>query len=233
MPEPQRIAYPASNWTDRKGQAIVGIVVHGTGGGLKSSLSTLKHGDNRGVSIHALISQDGTIYVMLPDEKGANHAGAASSSFTLDGKTYRGAAVNRATLGVELVNMQDGRDPYPPIQLRSLGWLVNHWRSLHGRLPVLRHADLDPTRRRDPYQLTTQQIEQAAAQAAVPPPPLTKRYRAKPRYISQRSEGGPPYAGELQSGEEIVADKWYTTNGGMIHLADGRGFCLLSDLEAI
>ncbi len=75
------------------------------------------------------------------------------------------------------------------------------------------------------------QVESMLRQS--PPPPITKRYRAKRVMISQRSEGGPPYAGELLPGEEIVADKWYTTNGGMIHLADGRGFCLLSDLEAI
>lgn len=73
----------------------------------------------------------------------------------------------------------------------------------------------------------------AAAANGEPDAPITKKYRAKPRYISQRSEGGAPYAGELQPGEEIVADKWYTTNGGMVHLADGRGFVLLSDLEPV
>jgi len=61
--------------------------------------------------------------------------------------------------------------------------------------------------------------------------PTTKRYRARHMYISQRQEGGEPYAGELYPGEEIVADKWYTN--GRVHLQDGRGFVLLSDLEPV
>lgn len=233
MADPNRIIYSADHWTDRAGQKPVAIVVHGTGGGFKSSLQTLKTGDNRGVSIHVLIDKDGTQYVLLPDEKGANHAGAVTSKFTLHGRTYAAGQVNKATLGVELVNMQDGRDPYPAAQLASLGWLITHWRSLYGPLPILRHAELDPTRRRDPYQLSTQEIERWAAQSESPSPPtpLTKQYRARRIMISQPSTGGPPYAGELQPGEAVTVDKWYTT--GYVHLADGRGFVRLSDLEAI
>lgn len=231
MADPQRIDYPAQNWSDRKDQAIVGIVVHGTGGGLKSSLSTLKTGDGRGVSIHVLIAQDGTQYVMLSDEKGANHAGSPTSSFTLNGRTYIGGSVNRATLGIELVNLQNGRDAYPTIQLQSLGWLVNHWRALHGPLPILRHGDLDPTRRRDPYQLSTQQIEEYAARQ-IPPAQTIKRYRVKPRYVTQRKEdNGPPLVRELVSGEIVTVDAWYTNN--RVHLADGSGFADLADLEAL
>jgi hypothetical protein len=242
MVDPQIINYPAANWSDRKGQAIVAIVVHGTGGGLKSSLQTLQTGDGRGVSINALIAQDGTIYRMLQDDKGANHAGAATSSFTLHGKTYTGGAVNRATLGVELVNLQDGRDPYTPLQLQSLGWLINFWRAKHGPLPILRHGDLDPTRRRDPYQLTTNTIEiwvaKAAGAATTPPvslpltPPATKRYRVRRILISQRREGGLPYAGELQPGQVVEVDQTYSDTH-TAHLASGLGFVRLEDLEAV
>lgn len=74
---------------------------------------------------------------------------------------------------------------------------------------------------------------QIRADLSTPPPPITKRYRVKRTMISQRLEGGPPYAGELLPGEEVVVDKMYTTNGGMIHLQDGRGFVLLSHLEPV
>lgn len=74
---------------------------------------------------------------------------------------------------------------------------------------------------------------QLRADLSKPPPPLTKRYRVKRTMISQRQVGGAPYAGELQPGEEVVADKWYGDNGGTIHLQDGRGFVLLSELEAV
>lgn len=220
---------PADHWTDRAGQKPVAIVVHGTGG--RDSRATLQHGDGRGVSVHALITKMGLIYEMVPDARGANHAGASSSMFTVNGKTYRGGQVNKATLGVELENLQDGRDPYTDQQLSALGWWIAQKRAAHGPLPVLRHADLDPTRRRDPYLLSTQEIEQWTRPYMPPPPPITKLYRVKHIMISQRQEGGEPYAGELLPGEEVTVDKWYTN--GLVHLQDSRGFVALADLEAV
>jgi N-acetyl-anhydromuramyl-L-alanine amidase AmpD len=71
----------------------------------------------------------------------------------------------------------------------------------------------------------------AANEYSAPPRPSTKRYRVRRVMISQKLEGGAPYAGELAPGEEVVADKWYTNN--RIHLADGRGFVSLADLESM
>lgn len=59
----------------------------------------------------------------------------------------------------------------------------------------------------------------------------TKSYRVKRIMVSQRQEGGEPYAGELQPGDEVVVDKWYTN--GMCHLESGLGFVKLADMEAI
>jgi N-acetyl-anhydromuramyl-L-alanine amidase AmpD len=226
---PTIVQLPADHSTDRLGKLPVAIVIHGTGG--TDSRGTLQHGDGRGVSIHALITKAGLIYRMLPDEVGANHAGAPTSSFRLNGITYVGGTVNRATMGIELENLQNGRDPYTDAQLLSMGWEINRIRAKYGALPVLRHATIDPTRKRDPYQLSVEQIEKWANAATLVYEPLTKRYRAKRLLIPQRQEGGPPYAGELVPGEEVVVDKWYSN--GRVHLADGRGFPLLSDLEAI
>lgn len=229
MNEPKRIPYPADHWTERGGNPIVAIVCHGTGGGLKSSLSTLKTGDGRGVSIHVLIDKDGTQYVMVPDEKGANHAGAVTSKFTLNGRTYAAGMVNKVTLGVELVNLQDGRDQYPPLQLQSLGWLITHWRALHGPLPILRHADLDPSRRRDPYQLTTQQIEATTMQS--PPPPITKRYKARiPAPIFQDRRPDAPLWGYIDQWKEEDTDD--LTNG-WLHMKSGIGFSPISCWEPV
>lgn len=227
---PHIVDLPAQHSVDRRGALIVAIVAHGTGG--RDSRSTLQTGDGRGVSIHTLHPKNGTIYRMVPDERGANHAGAATSSFTLSGRTYTGSAVNVATLGFELENMQDGRDPYTDAQLLSMGWQIIQWRQRFGALPVLRHADLDPSRRRDPYHLSTDTIEHWVMRAAAAyAPPAAKRYRARHIMISQRQEGGPPYAGELAPGDEVTVDKWYTNN--LVHLADGRGFVKLSDLEEV
>jgi N-acetyl-anhydromuramyl-L-alanine amidase AmpD len=61
--------------------------------------------------------------------------------------------------------------------------------------------------------------------------PITKRYRVKARYVTQRQEGGPPYVRELVSGEEVTVDKWYANN--RVHLATREGFADLSDLEPV
>lgn len=158
---PTMVDLPADFWTDRNGQSVVAIVMHGTGG--TDSRNTLQHGDGRGVSIHYLIDKAGKIYRMVDEARGANHAGAPTSSFTLHGHTYIGGQVNRATIGIELENLQDGRDPYTDPQLAAMGWLIADIRRRHGALPILRHADLDPTRKRDPYHLSTQEIERWAA----------------------------------------------------------------------
>jgi N-acetyl-anhydromuramyl-L-alanine amidase AmpD len=231
---PTVLQLPADHSTDRLGQVPVAIIIHGTGG--TDSRNTLQHGDGRGVSIHALIVKSGTIYRMVPDERGANHAGAASSSFRIGTRIFSGGAVNRATLGIELENLQNGKDPYTDQQLLSMGWEINRMRAKYGPLPIKRHAELDPTRRRDPYQLSTEQIEKwANAATLVYDPPVslpTKRYRVKRRYVTQRKEdNGPPFVRELVSGEVVEVDAWYTNN--RVHFASGEGFGDLADLEAI
>lgn len=226
---PTIVDLPADHSTDRLGKAPVCIVIHGTGG--TDSRATLQHGDGRGVSIHVLITKAGLIYRMLPDEVGANHAGAPTSSFKLNGVTYVGGSVNRATLGIELENTQSGRDPYPDSQLLSMGWEINRMRGKYGVLPIFRHATLDPTRRRDPYLLPVELIEKWANAARVVYDPLLMRYRVKHRYLTQRKEdNGPPHVRELVSGELVLVDKWYPNN--RVHFADGSGFADLSDLEA-
>lgn len=221
---------PADFWTDRKGQAIVALVVHGTGG--TDSRATLQHGDGRGVSIHRLITKAGLIYAMVSDDHGANHAGAPTSLFTLNGKTYTGGLVNRATLGVELESLQRGRpDDYTEPQLAALGWQVADWRRQYGPLPILRHADLDPTRRRDPYQLSTQEIERWAA-LAVAQPLSAKRYRVRgtPVYQDQACKG--IVALYLNPGAIVEVDKTYPESTA--HLKTGAGFIKLdASVEAL
>lgn len=162
-----------ANWhTSRDGLAIAAVVAHGTGGydndagrrylqrgGEKAD------GSDRKVSIHCYISKKGVIYRMVPDDKGANHAGAASAVLKVGTKTYRAGKINQVTLGFELANLQDGVDPYTEAQLNAMGWLIADWRRLHGPLPLYRHAEIDPTRRSDPVRLSV-----AAMEARVPDP---------------------------------------------------------------
>lgn len=160
-PKVEHLSY---NWsTDRGNSPILIIVGHGTAG--SDSRTYLSRGgdrpdgSDRKVSIHVLIRKDGTIYRYVPDERGANHAGAATAQITIGGRTYRAGEVNKISLSFELENLQDGKDPYPDAQLLAMGWQIAEWRRLHGNLPLFRHAVIDPTRRRDPVGLTLDQIE--------------------------------------------------------------------------
>lgn len=164
LPPHINTSHPAQYFADRQGQQILAIVAHGTVG--TNSIDYLQSGGGRMVSIHRLIEKDGTQYDMVPERYGANHAGF--STWVYEGKTYsqNGINVNQVTLGFELENLQDGKDPYTQDQLLSMGWLVNYWRAKYSHIPILRHADIDPTRRSDTVGLSVPQIETWAYKAA-------------------------------------------------------------------
>lgn len=162
-------AYAPANWsTNREGAAIVAIIAHNTVG--VDSRAYLKRGgdrpdgSDRKVSIHVLIQKDGTIYRYLEDTRGANHAG-----YGMMPAPHQAINPNRCTLSFELENASDGIskfEPYPEAQLLSMGWQINDWRRLHGPLPIYRHRDIDPTRRKDPVSLSVRQIEEWCTKAA-------------------------------------------------------------------
>lgn len=145
--------------------------------------------------------------------------------------THAGAC-NADALGIESVGDFD-RAP-PSAEQYTLLLAINRLILQHWGIPpssVTVHNECMTGRTCPGKYVTGTQIR--ASLSSPPPPPITKRYRVKRTMISQRLEGGPPYAGELAPGEEVIADKWYTTNGGTVHIQDGRGFVLLSDLEPV
>jgi hypothetical protein len=217
--------YPARWQSSRDGRAPLAIVAHGTGG--TDSRAYLKRGgdladgSDRKVSIQVLIQKDGTIYRMVADEQAAHHAGGIvlpdgtiSSALTLAGQTYRGHRINQVTLGFELENLQNGKDPYTDAQLWSMGWQIARWRSRYGALPLVRHATLDPKRRRDPYGLTVATMELWATRAAAEA--VRKTYRVTS-----------PVGANIRNGRSTAAriigllkkgDTWsgYPTPGGSV-----------------
>jgi len=81
------------------------------------------------VSAHYTIDRDGTVVQHVLEEKRAWHAGQSQMN---DGRTN----VNDFSIGIELVNLNDGLDPYPEPQMETLRELL---RSICGRQPV-RHV---------------------------------------------------------------------------------------------
>lgn len=118
------------------------IVLHATVGPFASSLDWLTTNPNSNVSCHRLIDQNGKIYKIADDLTIANHVG-----FSRMGPTV---GLNRQALGIELVNANDGIDPYETAQLASAVAQVIEWKALYGDLPLLTHAAIDLNGKTDP-----------------------------------------------------------------------------------
>lgn len=113
------------------------IIIHASGG--TDSRAWLSTDRRSQVSVHRLIEKDGTLYKILPDEKQCWGAGYGSVGATVN--------LNPFALQIELENLNDGRDPYPDVQVLSCARQVAEWWGLYGALPVLSHAQVD--RRKD------------------------------------------------------------------------------------
>jgi N-acetylmuramoyl-L-alanine amidase len=133
--------------TRPRGQAgkIAAIVLHHTGG----TDSRLWLSGGHSVSIHKLFSKDGTIWKIVPERFRAWHAGQSEWAGRSD--------FNDFSLGYEIENLGDGRDPYTYEQYESVAssiaydcsayhipdfWVVDHKTIA---LPRGRKTDPDPT----------------------------------------------------------------------------------------
>lgn len=107
LPEyPPARVFPSQNFNFRPPGAVPNaIVLHATVGEARPSLNWLAN-PNSGVSIHYLVDRDGTVYQMVSEELRAWHAGPSS---------YNGLSDwNNFSIGIEMVNRNDGVDPYDP-----------------------------------------------------------------------------------------------------------------------
>jgi N-acetylmuramoyl-L-alanine amidase len=81
------------------------------------------------LGIHYMIDRDGTVVTSIPEDQVAHHV------FRFSGRS----------IGIELVNDGDGRDPFPAAQIASLEGLLRDIVRRRGiaRAGVKRHSDLD------------------------------------------------------------------------------------------
>lgn len=135
---------PSSNHNARN--AIL-IVLHATEqGSVEQSLETLRTRNTGGpVSAHYLIGRDGALYQLVAEDRRAWHAGP--------GKWGTISDINSASIGIELDN--NGSDPFPDVQVQSLLRLLDDLcRRLDiPRFQIIAHADMAPSRKRDPGHL--------------------------------------------------------------------------------
>jgi hypothetical protein len=148
----------------------VAIVIHATAG--TNSLGWLTSNPS-GVSAHALITKSGLIYRMVPDDRAAHHCGYSrivSGSALISRTTSPNP--NQVTLGVEVENLNDGRDPYPEAQLAALGWLLVDWARKFPAARLVFHRNIDTQGKTDPAGLSWPAVYAAMAPWHTPAPSL-------------------------------------------------------------
>lgn len=109
------VSRQSPNFDVGRTKPILMVVIHATVGGLQSSLNWLCV-PSSGVSVHYLIAQTGKIYQLVADSNTAWHAGKSKWNDIID--------ANACSIGIELENANDGKDPYEPGQIAALTWLV-------------------------------------------------------------------------------------------------------------
>lgn len=183
MQPPRVIDLPSVHHSPRGTARVWAIVVHATAG--TDSRAWLQRNPN-GVSAHALISRDGTVYRMVPDDRAAHHVGY--SRIVVGGRIITRSTQpnpNQVTLGVELENLNDGRQPYPPAQLAALGWLLVEWSRAHPDARLVLHREVDTQGKTDPAGLDWPTIYAAMAPwLAAPTAPARTVYTADSRIIA-------------------------------------------------
>lgn len=115
------------NYENRPAGAVVDtVVVHSTAGPTAEGAARHFFTPSSQVSAHFIIGKDGSIYQCVSTFKRAWHAGV-SRDFRDKGN------VNNFSIGIELVNMDDGKDPYPVAQTTALLHLIE---ALEYRFPL-------------------------------------------------------------------------------------------------
>jgi N-acetyl-anhydromuramyl-L-alanine amidase AmpD len=137
---------PSSNFNERPaGVRVDTVVVHAT---VFNTLDeVIRHFANpqTQVSAHYTIDRDGTVAAHVPENQRAWHAGESRMQ---DGRVN----VNNFSIGIELVNLNDGKDPFPPPQLAALRELLGEIIARHPIRHIVPHYEVavPPGRKSDP-----------------------------------------------------------------------------------
>ena len=149
---------PSPNFDERPDlDNITTIVVHATANSTLIGAVSWFQNPTAYVSAHYVIGKDGRIVQMVKDEDQAWHAGKSE---------WRGVPnVNDYSLGIELVNLNDGQDPYPETQYQSLVELCQalaHKYNISTE-DIVGHYHVSPGRKTDPRGLDINKLRQEVA----------------------------------------------------------------------
>src|SRR5215472_14567810 len=117
--------HPSPNFDERPaGMAADTVVIHATVFDTLDEVVKLFSDPQAKVSAHYTIDRDGTIAAHVAEDQRAWHAGQSQME---DGR------VNDFSIGIELVNRNDGIDPFPEQQIQTLRELL---KTIVARHPV-------------------------------------------------------------------------------------------------
>jgi N-acetylmuramoyl-L-alanine amidase len=164
---------PSPNHEERAGARAPDIVLlHYTG--MPSGLAALARlrdgGGNERVSAHYFVGEDGTIVQLVPEQRRAWHAGAASWEGESD--------INSRSIGIEIVNPGHdfGYPEFPPHQIAAVTALCRDIvaRNRIRADRVLAHSDVAPGRKQDPGEkFPWERLHKAGVGHWVAPTPIT------------------------------------------------------------
>lgn len=127
-------------------RTVNSVIVHSTfnnSGGEKYDIDlVIKQFSTYGVSAHYVIGRDGKIYQLVDEKDNSYHAGKSSLP---DGTTN----VNSCSIGIEL--MTSYTESPTEEQNKALLKLINSIKQRHYIKYVLRHSDIAPVRKTDPW----------------------------------------------------------------------------------
>lgn len=141
---------PSPNHGPRpEGARVELLVLHYTGMPTAADALNRLTDPQSNVSAHYTVDEDGTVYVHVPEDRRAWHAGVSS---------WKGRGdVNSRSVGVEIVNPghEFGYRPFPRVQMEAVAELCRGILDRHKLPPsaVVAHSDVAPARKQDPGEL--------------------------------------------------------------------------------
>ncbi len=149
LQKPGVISMPSPNQNSRPGgpNDISAVVLHHTaGGGTAQGTGRYFQNPSAQVSSHYTVGKDGAIVQSVPDGKRAWHAGVSSFKGRDD--------VNDFSIGIEIVNWGNGKDPYTDAQYNALinlvAWICQTYKVPVDRITGHKDVALPRGRKTDP-----------------------------------------------------------------------------------
>jgi len=138
--------HPSPNCDARpEGTVVDTIVLHATVFNTLQEVIEKFADPHSRVSAHYTIDRDGTLASHVPESLRAWHAGQSRMK---DGREE----VNDFSIGIELVNLNNGEDPFPEEQIQAMGRLAKTIISRHPIRHIVMHYECadPPGRKSDP-----------------------------------------------------------------------------------